>query len=61
MTDQLKIPHKIDRKYDKNGKEVFVCPNCGKILLKIKKEVQTVRLVDTCPKCMVKLDWSALF
>jgi len=61
MADQLKVPHKIVPKYDKNGKEVFVCPNCGKILLKIKKEVQTVRLVDNCPKCMVKLDWSVLF
>lgn len=54
------VPRKIDHKYDKNGNEVFVCPNCGKILLKIKKEVQTVILVDICPKCMVKLDWSII-
>ena len=54
------VPRKIDRKYDKNGKPVFVCPNCGKVLLRIKKEVQTVRLVDTCPKCIVKLDWSII-
>ena len=54
------VPRKIDRKYDKNGSEVFVCPNCGKVLLKIKKEVQTVRLVDICTKCMVKLDWSII-
>lgn len=54
------VPRKIDRKYDKNGKLVFVCPNCGKILLRIKKECQTVRLVDICPKCMVKLDWSII-
>jgi predicted RNA-binding Zn-ribbon protein involved in translation (DUF1610 family) len=57
----IHVPCKIDRKYDKNGKEVFICSNCGKILLRIKKEVQTIRLVDTCPKCMVKLDWSVLF
>ena len=54
------VPRKIDRKYDKNGNEFFVCPHCGKILLKIKKEIQTVRLVDICPKCMVKLDWSII-
>ena len=54
-------PKKIDRKYDKNGKLTFICPNCKYVLKRIKSEIETIRLFEECPECKTKLDWSELY
>lgn len=50
----------VKKRYAKNGYEVFYCGCCRKQLLKIKKQISSIRMCSSCPKCNSVLDWSVI-
>ena len=52
---------KVKGDYDKKKYPTHVCPKCGCVLNRIRGEVESIRLYETCPDCKVKLDWSGVF
>ena len=51
-------PKKYKIKTDKDGRMIFVCPNCNNTLVKFWSEVETIRCIPYCEDCGQKLDWS---
>lgn len=49
------IPLKI--KTDKDGRTIWTCPNCGKILVKFWSDVETISPHDYCWICGQRLEW----
>lgn len=56
--DDKETPKKYKIKTDKDGRMIFVCPNCNNTLVKFWSEVETIRCIPYCENCGQKLDWS---
>lgn len=50
-------PKKYKIKTDKDGRMIWVCPNCSEILVKFWNEVETISHVPHCWNCGQKLSW----
>ena len=51
-------PKKYKIKTDKDGRMIYVCPNCGDILVKFWSEVETISCRPYCDNCGQHLDWN---
>ena len=51
-------PKKFKIKTDKDGRTIWVCPNCSDVLMKFWSEVETIRPFNYCDECGQRLDWS---
>ena len=50
-------PKKFKIKTDKDGRTIWVCPNCGDVLMKFWSDVETISPRKYCDECGQKLDW----
>lgn len=51
-------PKKLKPKTDKDGRLLWVCPNCGDVYMKFWSDVETISCRKHCDECGQKLDWS---
>jgi predicted RNA-binding Zn-ribbon protein involved in translation (DUF1610 family) len=51
-------PKKLKSKTDKDGRLLWVCPNCGDVYMKFWSDVETISCRKHCDECGQKLDWS---
>lgn len=51
-------PAKILKTTDKDGKKIWCCPFCKKILVKFWSEVETIRPTNHCSNCGQRLEWN---
>lgn len=51
-------PKKLKSKTDKDGRLLWVCPNCEDVYMKFWSDVETITCRKYCDECGQKLDWS---
>lgn len=51
-------PKKLKSKTDKDGRLLWICPNCGDVYMKFWSDVETITCRKYCDECGQKLDWS---
>ena len=51
-------PKKLKSKTDKDGRLLWVCPNCGDVYMKFWSDVETISCRKHCDNCGQALDWS---
>ena len=51
-------PKKLKSKTDKDGRLLWVCPNCGDVYMKFWSDVETISCRKHCDECGQSLDWS---
>ena len=58
VEEEKETPKKFKIKIDKDGRVIWVCPKCGRILMKFWSEVETIRPFNYCDECGQRLDWN---
>lgn len=51
-------PTKLKVKTDKDGRTIWCCPKCNKILVKFWSDVETIRPINYCLNCGQRLGWN---
>lgn len=44
-------PKMFKIKKDTDGKIIYVCPNCGRVLVKFWSEIETITMYNYCDNC----------
>lgn len=55
--DDKETPKKFKIKTDKDGRTIWVCPNCGDVLMKFWSDVETISPRKYCDECGTKLEY----
>lgn len=50
-------PKKLESKTDKDGRLLWICPNCGDVYMKFWSDVETITCRKYCDECGQKLKW----
>ena len=51
-------PMKLKIKIDKDGRTIWCCPKCNRILVKFWSDVETISPHDYCWECGQRLEWN---